>query len=319
MITVINNEEALFESIEEIPYQELTETSAGGNIGTTAFKDVGIKLRVTPQIASDGTVQLIVNPVFSRLTGFTPNTDQPIVDRRETSTIVRVRSGQTFVLGGMRRRTETHAYTGVPYLKDVQFLNIGKLFRSRNDEVRESELLVFIKTDIITPTTKKLPREEMADLTGAEMLNRVPSALDIWPVGPFGSVSDGVETATIDFSEQLEAEPIPSPAVSSDRRQRHNLPRTTLPVETAVETGSQPASRFNQATSFQQRLVTQQNQFSTTDRVTRLPAVNYQQPPVEFVARRQPQEPSIVERPKARQESPRPRPSIWLAQTFARR
>ena len=329
MISVLNNEEALFQSVEEIPFQELTETSAGGNIGTTSFKEVGIELKVTPQIANDGTVQLTVNPVFSRLTGFTPNTDQPIVDRRETSTRVRVRDGQTFVLGGMRRRTETHTYTGVPYLKDIQFLHIGKLFRSRNDEVRESELLVFIKTDIVTPTSKKLPREEMADHAGAEMLNRVPSALDIWPVGPFGHSIESEESDVHDFSEQLEAEPIPPPTIeSSSRRDLRSPGKVDSLPSSDIARRERRWSSFNPEGPYRQRQGMRQNPrylaadtTSDFDRVTRLPAVVEQNRPVGRIVSlpMRTESPASLRGTIVVDKPSRPRPNIWLALTLARK
>jgi general secretion pathway protein D len=320
MITVLNNEEAKFQSVEEIPYQELTETSAGGNIGTTSFKEVGIELNVIPQIAADGTVQLSVNPIFSRLAGFTPNTDQPIIDRRETSTHVRVADGQTFVLGGMRRRTETHSYTGVPFLKDIQFLHIGKLFRSRDNEIRESELLVFIKTDIVTPLTKKMPREEMADHAAAEMLNQVPAAADIWPVEPFGFSAE--EELEEPLHEQPQAESVPLPNESShhcknriNRRQTPNqtneqsqIPRTAL----AHSRQSWPSRREHVRQSVVQRS-------PSYHVVTRLPHVetpallarsNQQQATLEVAS---------LPSKKATTKPPQPRPSIWLARTLARK
>src|SRR6185295_12407826 len=67
---VLENEEAEFEKVSEIPYQQLTQTQQGGAIGTTAFKKAGITLHVRPKIASDGIIRMEVRPEFSRLTGF---------------------------------------------------------------------------------------------------------------------------------------------------------------------------------------------------------------------------------------------------------
>ncbi len=49
-ILVLDNETANIAITSEIPYQELTQTSGGGNIGTTNFKDVGVTLKVTPHL-----------------------------------------------------------------------------------------------------------------------------------------------------------------------------------------------------------------------------------------------------------------------------
>ena len=80
-VVVTDNENATMAIVTEIPYQQLTQTQQGGNIGTTAFREAGIKLDVTPHISLDGTLQLQVTPSFSRLMGYTPGENpQPIID-----------------------------------------------------------------------------------------------------------------------------------------------------------------------------------------------------------------------------------------------
>lgn len=173
-VAVLDNEEAIFQSVSEIPYQQLTETQQGGNIGTTAFKDAGITLRVKPKIAADGTIEMIVKPEFSRLTGFTPGDNQPIIDRRTTETVLRVANRQTVVIGGLRQRSDVGDFKGVPYLKDIRL--IGRLFRSRSTDVRESELVVFIMPDIIGYDDDPNVRQQMVADTIRCRLDRVPEA-----------------------------------------------------------------------------------------------------------------------------------------------
>ncbi|MDX1962090.1 MAG: secretin N-terminal domain-containing protein [Pirellulales bacterium] len=148
-VSVVDNETARIEIVTEIPYQQLTQSSGGGNIGTTAFREAGVTLNVTPQIAHDGTILMKVNPKFSLLTGFTPQDNQPIIDRRETNTTVRVSNRQTIVLGGLRQRSSIDENSGIPFLKDIKFLGIGYLFKYRETSKRDSELLVFITPEIM--------------------------------------------------------------------------------------------------------------------------------------------------------------------------
>jgi len=173
-VTVMDNELANFEAVQEIPYQQLTQTSNGGNLGTTAFKDAGIKLDVTPKIATDGTIEMIVRPEFSSLNGFTPNDNQPIINTRSTSTTVRIANGQTLVIGGMRQRTDVGSFAGVPGVKDIRF--IGHLFRSRNTNIRESELVVFITPRIVGYSDPLNCREQIVRDTIDCRLDRVPRA-----------------------------------------------------------------------------------------------------------------------------------------------
>ena len=173
-VTVEENEKAIMSSVQEIPFQQITQSELGGQIGTTAFKPVGITLDVTPQIAADGTVKMVVSQEFSRVAGFTETDNQPIVDSRIASTSVRVANKQTIVIGGLRQRSDTGDFNGVPFLKDVRV--IGPLFRSRDTNVRESELIVFIQPEIVDYDQVMSSREFMACETIDCRLNKIPFA-----------------------------------------------------------------------------------------------------------------------------------------------
>ena len=175
-VTVLNNETAVLEAIREIPFQQLTQTQQGGNIGTIGFREAGIRLTVTARAADDGTVLLDVEPSFSRVAGTTDAAAgaQPIIDKSSAKTMVRVASGQTMVIGGLRQRTDIGGFNGVPYLKDAWL--IGPLFRGKTTTVRESELIVFITPEIITQPTIDKPRYERAIGVGRDMLDRIPWA-----------------------------------------------------------------------------------------------------------------------------------------------
>jgi len=172
-VTVEDNETADMGSVQEIPFQQLTQSALGGNIGTTAFKEVGITLEVTPRVSSDGTVLMVIRQEHGRLAGRT-ETDQPIVDTRSANTTVRVANKHTLVISGLRLRSDTGEFNGIPFLKDVRFF--GPLFRSRNTNVRESELIVFIMPEIIGYDQLSQPREYLAQETLDCRLARIPVA-----------------------------------------------------------------------------------------------------------------------------------------------
>ncbi len=144
-VTVIDREEASIRIVTEIPIQQLTQTSEGGSIGTTTFRDAGVTLTVTPQVGADGTITMNVTPSFSVLSGFSEG--QPIIDSREASTTVRITDGQTIVIGGLRQRSEVETTTGIPRL--MSWKRVGKLFRSHSTTIRESELMVFLRPEIV--------------------------------------------------------------------------------------------------------------------------------------------------------------------------
>jgi general secretion pathway protein D len=156
--------------ISEIPVQQLTETDAGGSIGTTEFREAGITLTVTPEVKRDGRIKLELAPEFSVLAGFAEG--QPIIDRRSTTTEVHVIDGQTFVIGGLLRRNELETVRGIPGLMHWKYF--GKLFRDHETTVGESELLIFIKTEIVDLGYMGYPREQMAASIADETLERIP-------------------------------------------------------------------------------------------------------------------------------------------------
>lgn len=157
-ILVLNGQEANINIVTEIPYQELTQTSGGGNIGTTKFKEVGVTLLVTPQITRDGKIRLTLNPEFSVQTGTVSlviptgttaiTSPQPIVDKREARTQALIRDGQTVVIGGLRKRDVIQEVSRVPLLSDIPLL--GALFKFKGEKAVNSELIVFVTPHIIT-------------------------------------------------------------------------------------------------------------------------------------------------------------------------
>lgn len=173
-VTVVENELAIWKSVSEIPFQQITQSELGGQIGTTAFKEVGITLQVRARIAADETIEMLVEPEFGRVVGFTENDNQPIIDSRSASTVVRVANKQTLVIGGLRQRSDTGDFNGIPFLKDVKY--IGPLFRSRDTQVRESELIVFIMPEIVAYDEPPQGREAMAHETIGCRLARIPFA-----------------------------------------------------------------------------------------------------------------------------------------------
>ena len=152
-VLVLDNEKANFKIISEIPYQELTESGMGGAIGTTAFREVGVELDVTPHLTREDMIRLRLKPKFSVVTGtvqvagIVGTIPQPIVDRREADTTLLVKDGQTVVLGGLRKREATKQINKIPLLGDIPL--VGLLFRFEGEDTVTSELVVFIRPRIV--------------------------------------------------------------------------------------------------------------------------------------------------------------------------
>jgi general secretion pathway protein D len=226
---VLDNELAEWKSVSEIPYQQITQSELGGQIGTTAFKEAGITLRVRPMVAADGTIELIVEPEFSRLAGFTPQDNQPIIDTRKAVTTVRVANRQTLVLGGLRQRTDNGEFNGVPLLKDLKYF--GPLFRSRDTVVRESELIVFISPEIVGYDDALKPRQYLGLETVDCRLNGMPQAEGCpVPCGPDGQPSGDEILMTLPPVEEPTALPAPEARMQGGGASKPAIRAASVPL-----------------------------------------------------------------------------------------
>jgi len=152
-VLVLDNEQAEIKIVEEIPYQQLTDSTQGGSIGTTEFRDVGVELRVTPHLTREGLIHLKLNPKFSTITGSVnivsgdDNIPQPVVATRETTTTALIKDGQTVVIGGLKKQDKIQETSKIPLLGDLPLL--GALFRFEGESTVNSELVVFITPHVV--------------------------------------------------------------------------------------------------------------------------------------------------------------------------
>jgi len=169
-ILVLDNRSALIKIISEIPYQELTETSAGGSMGSTSFKEVGIELEVVPHVTRDEMVRLQLKPKFSVRTedvqavgtGSNPY-NVPVIDKREADTTLLIKNGQTVVLGGLRKKDTSKLTNKIPLLGDLPL--VGMLFRSEGESTINSELVVFVTPWIINQPTLSATEQQQYKVT----------------------------------------------------------------------------------------------------------------------------------------------------------
>ena len=158
-ILVLDNEKANFEIIREIPYTEVTATG-DSTTETVKFKEVGIKLEVTPHITKDGMLRLHVIPEFGVRVG---TGDPPTIDTRKINTIALVKDNQTIVLGGLRKKETTQDIWKVPILGDIPLLE--GLFKSVSETDTINELLIFITPRIIIEPTLSPEELELLEAT----------------------------------------------------------------------------------------------------------------------------------------------------------
>jgi len=147
-ILVLDNEEATFDIITEHPYVE--RTISGSTVTETVqFKEIGIKLVVTPHVTREGMIRLHLQPEFGIKVGEVEveSNNVPIIDTRKVNTIALVGDGQTVVLGGMRKKDVSKQMNKIPLLGDIPL--IGGLFRFEGEDTAVTELIVFITPRIV--------------------------------------------------------------------------------------------------------------------------------------------------------------------------
>lgn len=125
---------------------ESTQVISGSSVISVQYIDVGIKLEVTPFINEDDIITTHIVPEVSNETTTTV-AGNPNIRTRQAETTLRIKSGDTIILGGLIQRQETSDTVKFPLLGDLPV--IGKLFSSTNKEVSDTELVILITPKII--------------------------------------------------------------------------------------------------------------------------------------------------------------------------
>jgi type IV pilus assembly protein PilQ len=138
-----DNEKAVIEQGQEIPYQQATSSGATA----VSFKKAVLSLDVTPHISPNGKITLDVDARNDQ-----PNYAQALpsgipIDTQQVKTKLLVNNGQTVVIGGIYTDSTTQNETGVPLLRDIPLL--GWLFKSHINNVAKTELLVFLTPKVV--------------------------------------------------------------------------------------------------------------------------------------------------------------------------
>ncbi len=147
-IVTLDNEEAEIVVAENVPFitGQFTDPGLGGEAGVNPFQtierqDVGIILRITPQINEGDSVKLDVEQEVSNLTASTAASDL-ITQKRSIKTAVLARDQQTVVLGGLIEDTFRDTVQKIPLLGDIPLL--GHLFKATRTTKDKRNLMVFI-------------------------------------------------------------------------------------------------------------------------------------------------------------------------------
>ncbi|MDZ7833280.1 MAG: type IV pilus secretin PilQ [Desulfobacterales bacterium] len=140
-IVTLDNKEATITQGVEWPYQNVEEDEV-----QTEFKEINLTLKVTPHITPDERVSLEIDLQKDDIQEITAS-GEPAISTNNAQTELLIDNGQTIVIGGIVKRTESNAQAGLPILKDIP--GIGWLFSAKQDEVVKRELLIFMTPNIV--------------------------------------------------------------------------------------------------------------------------------------------------------------------------
>ncbi|WP_296740492.1 type II and III secretion system protein family protein [Mesorhizobium sp.] len=151
-LTTVSGETASFNAGGEVPIRTV------GALGQVQidYKQFGVALNFTPVVLDDGKIHMKLAPEVSDVTDFTPAGD-PIFTSRKLATVVDLRDGQSFAVGGLLQSKNTRLQNQVPWLGQVPI--VGALFRNSSTQKKETELVVIVTPHIVRPVK---PGEELA-------------------------------------------------------------------------------------------------------------------------------------------------------------
>ena len=156
-IRTLNNQSALIKVGKERTFfgiESTTNTTTAG--ATTTVNDVqqkitiGLVMSVTPQISRNGYVTMDISPAITSLTGVDQSVSgstAPIIDVQQLSSMVRVKSGESVVIGGLIESTKSNTERSIPLLGAIPF--VGALFRSNVDVDRDEELVIILTPYVV--------------------------------------------------------------------------------------------------------------------------------------------------------------------------
>lgn len=162
-VRTLNNQSALIKVGTDRTFfrreQSTGTTAAGAQTFATDVPQVvteGIVLSITPQISERGLITLDVSPVVTRVSSVSEVLDAngivqsaaPNLDISQTSSLVRARSGETIVIGGLIQSQQTEARRSVPVLSKIPL--IGRLFQSRYTVETRKELILMMTPRLVS-------------------------------------------------------------------------------------------------------------------------------------------------------------------------
>ena len=177
-IVTTDNEEATLNVGQEVPFVTGSFTNSGGTAGavnpfqTINREQIGVKLSITPQINDGDSLVLEISQEISNIAQSAAGAVDLITNQRIIETTVIVNDGEILVLGGLLEDVLRESDQRVPVLGNIPFL--GALFRSKKTEILKTNLMIFVRAEIMRDTadTSFQTNAKYNSIREAQRLNR---------------------------------------------------------------------------------------------------------------------------------------------------
>lgn len=189
-LTSLSGQEAYFLAGGEFP---VPVSGDNGNI-SIEYRPFGVELTFTPRVLDGDVINLMLNASVSSLdpstTVTTGGVSVPTLRRRQTSTTVELRDGESFAIAGLLQDDFRGSTRQVPWLADIPIL--GALFRSSEYQRNQSELVIFVTAHLVSPTRGEalmMPTDRV----------RLPNEADLFLHGRLTGGGGAAEVSRQDF------------------------------------------------------------------------------------------------------------------------
>ena len=182
VIIAQNNKQAVLNVGEQRPFVQVNQSVTTGTVPTTVqtvqYIPVGTTLTITPTINADGYVNMAVDQTNDAATNEI-QFSAPVISKRQATTQIFLRDGQTTVIGGLAGNSQSKTVSGVPFLSRIPF--IGQyLFGSTTKMTTTNELFLFLTPHIIS-SDEDIERFRNSLEGSTEMLKEMPLKPRITP------------------------------------------------------------------------------------------------------------------------------------------
>ena len=143
-IMVEDNQQAMISSGKMIPV--IMRDQAGNPV--VSFYDATLKLSVTPHISPNNEITMELEPQVGDIAGILQGSPGPIISLQRAKTVLRVKDGQTVVIGGVLKTRSTVGHQGIPFISKLPV--IGSLFGSKSTSSEKKEIMIFVTPRIVT-------------------------------------------------------------------------------------------------------------------------------------------------------------------------